>query len=66
MTIETDVGGGRAVGSRMRLAGRVLGIDLAVEGEVTERKPPLSEGVADRGRPAPSRRRCLSNGGHDR
>ena len=40
MTIETDVGGGRAVGSRMRLAGRVLGIDLAVEGEVTERKPP--------------------------
>jgi hypothetical protein len=40
MTIETDAGGGRAVGSRMRLAGRVLGIGLAVEGEVTERKPP--------------------------
>ena len=40
MAIETDAGGGRAVGSRMRLAGRVLGIDLAVEGEVTERQPP--------------------------
>ena len=40
MTIETDAGDGRVVGSRMRLAGRVLGMDLAVEGKVTERKPP--------------------------
>ena len=40
MTIETDAGGGRAVGSRLRLSGRVLGMNLAAEGEVTERKPP--------------------------
>ena len=40
MTIDTDADGGRVVGSRMRLAGRVLGMDLAVEGAVTERKPP--------------------------
>ena len=40
MSINTDAGGGRAVGSRMRLAGRVLGINLAVDGEVTEHTPP--------------------------
>jgi len=40
MTIETDAAGGRPVGSRIRLAGRVLGMNLAVEGEVTERQPP--------------------------
>ena len=34
MTIETDAAGGRPVGSRIRLAGRVLGMNLAVEGEV--------------------------------
>ena len=34
MTVETDAGGGRAVGSRLRLSGRVLGMNLAAEGEV--------------------------------
>jgi hypothetical protein len=40
MTIHTDGGVGRPEGTRQHLAGRVLGINLAVDGEVTERKPP--------------------------
>ena len=51
MTIDTDAGGGRAVGSRMRLAGRVLGMDLAVEGEVTEREPPYRKVWQTEGEP---------------
>lgn len=40
MEIELDADRGRKVGSRIRLAGRVFGIELAVEGIVTERDPP--------------------------
>ena len=40
MSIETDAAGGRAVGSRIRLAGRMLGIPLYVEGRVVQRQPP--------------------------
>jgi len=40
MTIEVDEGLGRKVGSRIRLAGRVLGIGLSVEEVVTERARP--------------------------
>ena len=40
MTIETDANGGRAVGSHIRLAGRMLGIRLYVEGKVVRREPP--------------------------
>ena len=40
MAIETDAKGGRAVGSRIRLTGRMLGISLYVEGEVVQREPP--------------------------
>ena len=40
MTIETDAEGGRAVGSHIRLAGRMLGIPLYVEGKVVQRQPP--------------------------
>ena len=40
MTVETDSGGGRHVGSRVRLAGRMLGIPLFVECEVVQRGPP--------------------------
>jgi hypothetical protein len=40
MTIEVDEGRGRAIGSRIRLIGRVFGIQLFVEEEVTERDPP--------------------------
>ena len=40
MSIETDAEGGRAVGSHIRLAGRMLGIRLYVEGKVVRREPP--------------------------
>ena len=40
MNIETDAAGGRTVGSHIRLAGRMLGISLYVEGKVVQRKPP--------------------------
>ena len=40
MTIETDDAAGRAVGSRVRMRGRVLGVKLALTQVVTEREPP--------------------------
>lgn len=40
MAIETDAEGGRTVGSHIRLAGRMLGIPLSVEGRVVRREPP--------------------------
>src|SRR4029453_3483499 len=40
MAIETDAEGGRVVGSHIRLAGRMLGIPLYVEGTVIQREPP--------------------------
>ena len=40
MRVEVDEGRGQQVGSRIRLAGAVLGIALAVEEVVTERNPP--------------------------
>jgi hypothetical protein len=41
MTIETDGGQGRAVGSRVRMHGAMMGMKLALEEVVTERKPPI-------------------------
>ena len=43
MKIELDASAGRAVGSRIRLSGRVLGIPLSVEEVVTERHAPLKK-----------------------
>jgi hypothetical protein len=40
MAIEFDGANGRAIGSRIRLAGRVFGIRLELEETVTERAPP--------------------------
>jgi len=40
ITLETDANRGRAVGSRIRLAGRILGFELSVDEVVTEREPP--------------------------
>ena len=40
MAIETDADGGRAVGSHIRLTGRMLGVHLYVEGRVVLREPP--------------------------
>jgi hypothetical protein len=41
MRIETDPAEGRAVGSKVRMHGQVLGVTLELEEVVTERKPPL-------------------------
>ena len=41
MRVETDALRGQAVGSMIRVTGRVLGMKLAVEEVVTERVPPL-------------------------
>lgn len=41
MTIQTDDGGGRRVGSKVRMAGRVLGIPLALVEIITLREPPF-------------------------
>lgn len=40
MKIEIEEGRGQKVGSRIRLVGRVFGIELSVEEIVTERNPP--------------------------
>lgn len=40
MEIDVDEAGGRRVGSRVRIAGRVFGMSLAVEEVVTERVLP--------------------------
>jgi hypothetical protein len=40
MAIETDDGQGRAIGSKIRMYGRMLGIDLSLEEVITEREPP--------------------------
>ena len=37
---EIDAGRGQKVGSRVRLSGRVFGVELSVEETVTERNPP--------------------------
>ena len=41
MEIAFDAGGGRAVGSKIRMSGRMLGLRLDLEEVVTEREPPL-------------------------
>jgi hypothetical protein len=51
MTVETDDGGGRRVGSRIRLAGHVLGMQLDVEDAVVERVPPRRKAWETLGEP---------------
>jgi hypothetical protein len=41
MKVETDARGGRAIGSKVRMRGKMMGITLALDEVVTERKPPL-------------------------
>ena len=41
MAIETDAAGGRAVGSRVRMHGTMLGMRLALDEVVTQREPPI-------------------------
>ena len=40
MSIDVDAGGGRAVGSHIRMHGRMMGIPLSLEEVVTERQIP--------------------------
>lgn len=51
MRIESDVGRGRSVGSKIRLSGRVLGLSLFVEEIVTERTVPRRKVWETIGRP---------------
>ena len=51
LRVETDELKGQAVGSVIRVNGRVLGMDLAVEEVVTERVPPLRKTWETRGEP---------------
>ncbi len=40
MSIEVDAGGGRVIGSKVRMQGRMMGIRLAIEEVITERQIP--------------------------
>ena len=51
MQVETDALLGQAVGSLIRITGRVLGVNLMVEEVVTERVPPLRKTWETRGEP---------------
>ena len=51
MRVETDALMGQAVGLIIRVAGRVLGMNLAVEEVLTERVPPLHKTWETRGQP---------------
>jgi len=51
MRVETDALRGQAVGSVIRVFGRVLGMDLMVEEVVTERVPPFRKIWETRGEP---------------
>jgi hypothetical protein len=51
MRFSYDEGGGRAVGSRIRMAGSILGVRLGLEEVVTERTPPFRKGWETVGEP---------------
>src|SRR5450631_3764075 len=51
MTLQFDASKGRAVGAKINLQGRVLGIPLSVEEIVTERNPPLRKIWSTIGKP---------------
>jgi Polyketide cyclase / dehydrase and lipid transport len=51
MRVETDALQGQAVGSLIRVTGRVLGVNLAVEEMVIERVPPMRKTWETRGKP---------------
>lgn len=51
MRLDTDAGRGQALGSVIRMQGRVLGIPLRLEEAVTEREPPLRKAWETLGEP---------------
>src|SRR5450631_2337425 len=40
MSVDVDAGGGRAIGSKIRMSGNMLGIPLSVEEVISERQAP--------------------------
>jgi hypothetical protein len=51
MSLSTDARGGREIGSVIRMAGRVLGIPLALEEAVVLRDPPVQKAWETLGQP---------------
>jgi hypothetical protein len=51
MEMDVDDGGGKRLGSKMRLAGRVFGIRLWVEETIVDREPPFSKAWETTGQP---------------
>lgn len=51
MALETDALGGRAVGSVIRMHGRMMGVPLALDETVTEREPPSFKAWQTNGEP---------------
>jgi len=51
MALDTDALGGRAVGSVIRMNGRMLAVPLALEETVTRREPPLLKAWDTNGEP---------------
>ena len=43
MSMDVDANGGRAIGSKIRMRGRVLGIPISLEEVVTERRAPYKK-----------------------
>ena len=43
MSIEVDAGGGRVIGSKIRMHGSMMGIPLSLEEAITERQVPLKK-----------------------
>ena len=51
MSLQVDAAGGRAVGSRIGMGGRVLGLTLRVEEAIVERTPPVRKAWRTLGEP---------------
>jgi len=51
MSTDVDAAGGRAVGSRIRMHGRVLGLAISLEEIVVARQPPLRKSWETVGEP---------------
>ncbi len=49
MSYDLDAAKGRAIGSVIKMRGRMLGLELLVEEVITERSPPLHQGLGDEG-----------------
>jgi hypothetical protein len=62
MSTEVDAGEGRAVGSHIRLAGRVFGLRVFLDEVVVKRDPPQAKGLADGRGAEVARHGCVPDG----